>query len=81
MLPLIWTELFADLRGLEHATGDAAYVENCVFGRSQNVQSKQRYEQMPGHIMQVFHEFVESPLAVGLPPISGPALKLEFGAG
>ena len=61
LLPLIWTELFADLRGLEHATGDAAYVENCVFGCSQNVQSKQRYEQMPGHIMQLFHEFVESP--------------------
>ena len=48
-------------RGLEHAKGDAALIENCVFGRSQNMQGKQRYEQMSGDIVHLFHELVKGP--------------------
>ena len=45
--------------GLDHATSDAALVGHYVFGRSQNMQGKQRYEQVPGDIMPLFHEIVE----------------------
>ena len=37
--------------GFEHVTGDAALIDDRVLGRTQNVQGKQRYEQMPGDIM------------------------------
>ena len=47
--------------GFEHATGYAALIDDRVPGRTQNVQGKQRYEQMPGDIMHLFHELVESP--------------------